>query len=275
MPRLRLLSHIAVLAAFAPFGLVLAGCESANPFAGAEDRSVLVALAENLGGPTPGQAARQAFDREDPDRRRRAIALLSSADWGGEDRYLAVYRLILTDPDPTVRAACVAALGRHGDAGDALLIANQFAADEAFLRWESAKALRQLHNPLVVPRLIAVLQTDEDPDTRMAAAEALGQYPRRDVFDALVSSLTEPEYGIAHAAHRSLETLTGHDAGQEPTDWHSWAALHTSPSDLFANARPYTYREYVEPPGLIDRAQFWRDHEAEAHRRPAGVNQES
>ncbi|MEM1446458.1 MAG: HEAT repeat domain-containing protein [Planctomycetota bacterium] len=270
----RPLSCATALAITASAGVGLIGCESANPFAGAEDRSVLVVLAENLGGPTPGQAARQAFDREDPDRRRRAISLLSLAEWGGEDRYLAVYRLILTDPDPTVRAACVAALGRHGDANDAPLISNQLSADEAFLRWEAAKALRQLHNPVVVPRLIATLQVDEDPDTRMAAAEALGQYPRRDVFDALVSSLTEPEYGIAHAARRSLGTLTGHDAGPEPNDWQSWAALQARPSDLFANARPYTYRQYVKPPGLIDRAQFWRDHDADARQRPAGVDQE-
>ncbi|MEM9754145.1 MAG: HEAT repeat domain-containing protein, partial [Planctomycetota bacterium] len=187
----------------------------------------------------------------------------------------AVYRLILTDPDPTVRAACAAALGRHGDAGDASLIANQLNADEAFLRWEAAKALRQLHNPVIVPRLIAALQTDEDPDTRMAAAEALGQYPRRDVFDALVSALTESEYGIAHAARQSLSTLTGHDAGDEPSDWQAWAATQAGTRELFANAQPYTYRQYVEPPGLLDRAQFWRDHDAEATQRPADLERES
>ncbi len=269
MPVPRLLPAVLLAA------LALPACKSANPFAGDDDPSVLVALAENLSGPTPAQAARDAFNREDPDRRRRAIALLGSAQWGGQPQYLAVYRLILTDPAPTVRAACAAALGRHGNADDALLVANELGGDEAFLRWEAAKALRQLHNPLVVPRLIATLQTDDDPDTRMAAAEALGQYPRRDVFDALVSALTNAEYGVAHAARRSLTTLTGNDAGPEPADWNAWASRRSGPQEIFANAQPYTYRRYVDPPGLLDRAKFWRDPDADAQQRPAGIERES
>ncbi|MEM8781687.1 MAG: HEAT repeat domain-containing protein [Planctomycetota bacterium] len=270
-PPLRIAVAAVVVAAF-----TLPACESTNPFAGPDDQSVLLTLVQGLSGPTPSQTARQVFDREDPDVRRRAIAMLSAAEWGGESEYLAVYRLILTDPDPTVRAACAAALGRHGEPGDALLVGNQLDAEEAFLRWEAAKALRRLHNPVAVPRLIETLQTDEDPDARMAAAEALGQYHRREVFDALVSALTEPEYGIAHAARGSLHTLTGHDAGSEPRDWRTFAA--ENPSDLFANARPYTYRGYIAPPGLLQRtwqkAAFWEEPESN-EQTPEGMESDS
>ncbi len=265
-------------------GLFLAGftlgpltaCES-SPFAGDDDTPLLVELTRNLAGPTPAQAGRDGFDRQDADKRRRAIALISSADWGGESEYLAVYRLILSDPDPTVRAACVAALGRHGQPDDAILIAPQLGADEADLRWETAKALRKLHHGVVVPRLIQTLQSDDDPDTRMAAAEALGQYRRRDVFDALVGALTSPDFGTAHAARRSLTLLTGADAGPEPADWQQLAnaKTRTNGDALFADAQPYTYREYVKPPGFLDKAQFWRDPEAEATKRPIGMESES
>ncbi len=267
---------IARLAVCAAVVTVLVGCDS-TPFANSDDDSpLLVDLARNLAGPTPQQAAREAFDREDPDKRRRAIALLSSAEWGGEPAYLSVYRLILSDPDPTVRAACASALGRHGTPDDALLVANLLADDHAPLRWEAAKALRALHQPLVTPKLIDGLLRDENADVRMAAAEALGQYPRRDVFDALVTSLTDSEFGVAHAARRSLTTLTGADLGPEPADWHQLANQKSAEGNtaLFTNARPYTYRQYVKPPGLFEKARFWEDPEAEANQQPAGLEDE-
>ncbi|MDH3585082.1 MAG: hypothetical protein OER86_12790, partial [Phycisphaerae bacterium] len=60
---------------------------------------------------TPAQVARDLFNMHDADRRRRAINLLSTAPFGGEPPYVKAYRELVTDPDRTVRAACLRALG--------------------------------------------------------------------------------------------------------------------------------------------------------------------
>jgi len=90
----------------------LGACQSANP------ATVVNDLLEGIQPEDPSDVARDAFDVYDADKRRRAINQLSTADWGGEPPYLKTYRLLLDDPDATVRAAAVSALGRHGTVND-------------------------------------------------------------------------------------------------------------------------------------------------------------
>ena len=95
------------------------------------------------------------------------------------------YRLLMDDPDATVRAACIKALGAHGTVDDALLIIPRLKDEAAFVRWQAAKSLQRIHHEQAVGPLLDAMKSDEDVDVRMAAADALGQYPRPAVFDAL------------------------------------------------------------------------------------------
>lgn len=243
-------------------GLVLlAGCT------GNDDTTVLQDLVGTVAPPTPTEAALDLFDVYDADKRRRAVALISASPFGGETPYLQAYRLLLgqtadgqtiaPDSDPTVRAAALAALGRHGQVSDALLIV-QFLNDESsFVRWQSAKALQKIHDPAVVVALMDAMAGDEDADVRQASAGALGQYPQPRVFHALIGALSDVNFGVVEASRDSLRQLTGMSFAQDPAVWMSWA--DENHGDLFTHGKPYRYEPYRKPPSLLDKAKFWSE----------------
>lgn len=251
------------------FGVVvpatLLGCTSKN---GDPDEHWLNALVRSLSGPTPGETARQAFNNYDADRRREAINRLADAPFAAEPAYLEAYRLLLQDPDPTVRAAAVKALGRHGGVDDAVLLAQRLQDESAYTRWAAATALRGIHNPRVVQPLLEALAKDSDPDVRLAAADALGQYPDRLVYESLVAALSDSDFSVVRAAHRSLTTLTGRDLGSEPGPWVQWA--QQEPRNLFDRQRPYTYRPYDKPRSFWDKCRFWKSR-PEIRQTPVGL----
>jgi len=215
-------------------------------------RSDIVATDADASPLPPGQltdaqlVVLTAGDPEAPaDLRREAYRTLSTSTAAGEPVYLDFYRATLADhrTDPTVATVCAAALAKYGQPADAPAIALLLDNDEPFVRWQAAVSLQRLHNPEVVPALVRAVAHDLDADTRQAAAEALGQYPRRDVYDALLTALDDRDYGVTLAARQTLERLTNHlDAGEDPRAWLDHANAH--PAALFDDAQPYTYSPY-------------------------------
>ena len=269
MPR----SPLAVPAALASLALagaaLLGGCASGDP-----DTTVLGDLLQDLAPPTPGQAARDAFNVYDPDRRRQSVALLAASPFGGEPPYLRTYRLLIDDPDATVRGAAVKALGAHGEVADADLIIPRLRDDSPFVRWEAAKALQRIHNPAAAQPLMDLLRTDADADARMAAADALGQYAQPAVFDTLVGALTDRNYGVVSAAVNALRTLTGHPGDADPATWITWSRDRRA--DLFAGQTAYAYQAYQKPPGLIRKVMpFTNDEQPAPRLSPVGLETRS
>lgn len=238
----------------------LGACRNTNP------STVVNDLLEGIQPEDPSDVARDAFNVYDADKRRRAINKLSTADWGGEPPYLKTYRLLLDDPDATVRAATVAALGRHGTVNDVPRLTARLGADPAkIVRWEAARALQRIHDERAIDPLITALGEDEDMDVRMAAALALGQYPRRRVFDALVGALNDDDFGVAHAAQQSLATLTGEDFGDRSEPWWQWAKGNEA---IFAGQQTYYYPAYKSRGFFAGRLAFWKEREGVAMKRP-------
>lgn len=205
--------------------------------------------------PTPAQAARDVFNPEDPDIRRKAVLVLSGARFGNESPYVQTYRTLLTDPDPTVRAAALRALGRHGEPTDAPAIAAQLKNPAKNVRWEAAVALQRLHHPPVVPALIQAMNQDDHPHVRQVCADALGQYAESRVLQALVGALNDRNFSVAWQASQSLELLTGRDFNLDGGRWLDW--LNQTPNP-FADRRPYLFTVFVRPPDLFDNLQFWK-----------------
>lgn len=220
--------------------------------------------------PSPSEAVTMMYNRADPDQRQKGIRWLSAASFGGEEEYVASYRLFVSDPEANVRAAAAKALGRHGTSDDAMLLSLLLKDEDALVRWQAADALRKIHNPRTVPDLVKLLDPDleDDGDTRTAAAMALGQYPDRVVFSRLVGALVDRDFAVVNAAHHSLTQLTGHDAGLDPRDWAQWSESQT---DLFANQKPYTYDGYQPTRGWFEYLTFWNNQD-QSNQTPRGLS---
>lgn len=225
---------------------------------------------QSLMPPSPSQVAREAFNVYDADLRRRSVSLLSSSHFGHEEPYLRMYRLLIDDQDPTVRAACAHALGLHGTTDDAPVLIALLRDDTGFVRWEAAKALQKIHHADAAVPLMNVLAHDLDTDVRIAAAQALGQYPTRPVFNALVGALTDHNFAVVQSAAESLSLLTGQDLGTDGGPWLDFSYAHSA--DLFTDRRQYTYMPYQEPPGKLDKIKFWDKPEPVLPQTPVGLN---
>jgi len=248
-------------------GLVVTSCVGCSP------DQVKQAM-PNLFPKTPRQAVLGAFNVYDADVRSASVKELAAAPFGGEAAYLRTYRLLIDDPDPTVRAACAHALGLHGEVEDANKLVLCLYDPVAFVRWEGAKALQKIHEPLAAKPLITAMADDSDPDVRMSAAVALGQYAEPRVFDALVGALEDPHHSVVVGARRSLKTLTGYDFGSDGEMWLTWSKQVGA--KLFEHQETYTWRPYQEPTGVTDKVKFWKKKpEAALPRVPTGLEDDA
>ncbi len=250
----------------APAALVLCAAAGCDTFS--QDIST---MGQGLIPPSPEQAARMMLDPHDPDNRRRGTVLISNAPFGGAAPYLAVYRdRVQFEQDPLVKAASISALGRFGQPEDAPMIAACLNPKENLqVRWEAAKALQRLHNPVVVPDLLATLRRDdEQSDVRVAAAIALGQYAQDNAFQGLVEAIDQPQLALNEAAAGSLRTLTGHDFGLDSEVWLHWYNGTRSP---FAGELEFRYPTFSRRKTFLETIAFWSPRTFEQPGIPVGM----
>lgn len=261
-PRLNT-ARLGVITAVLVSGLIT-GCDTI-----AQDFDLLT---RNLIPPTPTEAAEMMVDQHNPDQRRAGVTWIANSPFGGADPYLRQYRLMVEiERDPTVLAAAVRALARHGEPDDAALISPHLAHANQHVRWETARGLQRLHNPVVVSDLLAVLRNaQERSDVRIAAAHALGQYPQDRVFQALVGALDSRELAVNQTAEQSLATLTGRDLGNDPSDWLEWYGS-VAPRERFAEQREYRFTTYTRDETFFERIAFWQTTQFEQPAPPAGL----
>jgi len=237
----------------------------------------LADLGESLFPPTPSEAAAWMFDSFDAEKRRRGTSLIAAAPFGGAEVYVRAYADRLDqdhvdhEENPIVIAALLKALARHGSPEHAPTIAEYLVHPSQQVRWEAARGLQRIHNPAVVPLLLAVMRnSQEDRDVRTAAAIALGQYPEDRVFQILVSEngLDARELALNLAAEGSLQTLTGQDFGPDPRPWQNW---YRSTQQPFAGRIEYLYPTYSRDDTFCETIAFWSSNTWESPQQPAGL----
>ncbi len=248
------LASIARVAVAGSMLLVVNACDTIS--------SDLDAFTETFNPPTPAQAAAWAVDTTNPENQRRGIALLASAPWGGAQPYQQLYRLYVEEPtDPLVKSFALRAIGRHGDATDAPLVAKQLESPFRLVRLEAAKALQRLHDPTVAdPMWKKLVDQTEESEIRAELAVALGQYPTDAVFQALIAALDHRELAVNLAALDSLQTMTGQDFGLNQSAWIAWRAQSggtASAAAVFRTDERYLYPVFRRPKGVMDYILFW------------------
>ncbi len=228
------------------------------------------AFTEEFMPPTPTEAARLMIAPHDPDDRRRGTLLISNSPFGGGEPYLEIYRdMALHERDPLAKAVALAALGRHGVPDDAIIIAVSLDHENPQVKWAAAQALQRIHNAAVVSDLLDVLRRDEEQtDTRIAAAVAVGQYAQDRVFQGLVGALDDRELALNLAALTSLQTLTGEDFRLDARAWLAW---YNNTPEPFAGQREYLYPTYQRDETWLERLAFWSSTTFEQPAPPAGL----
>lgn len=246
-------------------GFILLGCDTLE--------SDLKSIGQAIKPTTPAEAARMMMDPYNSDNRREGTTLISNAPWGGVDIYLTAYRdKVLNEPDPIAKAVAIRALARWGDPEDAVRIMPHLTHENLQVRWEAAKGLQRLHNPVAVPELLKVLRNDQEhSDVRVAAAIALGQYPEDRVFHGLVAALDARELAVNTAAEQSLHTLTGQRFGMDSVQWLTWYNAVVSSGDVFAGRSEYLYPTYSRDDTFWEKLAFWTTRHWEQPAPPAGL----
>lgn len=240
----------AVVVSLGVAALLAGGCERNAQQAAAQSNSIFGLFAP----PKPIDAARDMVDPFDPDKRFRGTNLIANAPFGGEDVYLRIYEdQVANDPDLGVRAVAANALALHGGPEHAPMIAPLLAPEnDVLVRLEAARALQRLHNPGVVPALIAAAAPRTEPDARVRAEAcvALGQYAENRVLQALVAGVDDDALVVNTAARRSLFVLTGQDFGDDQRAWLTF--IRDTPN-------PFAQRgEYLYP--VFSRDKYWYEY---------------
>ena len=234
-------------------------------------------LAASIKPTSPTEAAKDMLDPYDADKRRTGTVLISNAPWGGTEVYVKAYRdMVLNERDPIVKATAIRALARWGTPEDAIIIAGHdganLTAESVQVRWEAAKGLQRLHNPVVVPYLLATMSRDsERTDVRVATASALAQYPEDRVFQGLVAALDARELAVNTTAELSLHTLTGESFGMDRSAWLLWYGQATKQGGAFAGQSDYFYPTYWREDTFWEKMAFWSSRHFEKPNQPAGL----
>lgn len=229
-----------ILVLFVMCAPALQACKGVGGGAAQNNNQQPTSLLSLISPPTPATAAAWAVDPYDADKRYRGTLMLANAPWGGEPVYIRLYEEALQDGVPNVRAAAIRGLALHGGPENVPMILPSLESDDRLLRWEAARALQRLHNPVAIPGLLRVLDEKNEPEpfVRSAAAVALGQYADPRAVEGLIAALADRDLGVNQAAQESLRTLTGQDFGFNIRAWLAW---RKSTEDLFAGRSRFEY----------------------------------
>lgn len=196
-------------------------------------------------GETPGKYARMMEDDQSGDHRREGILrLVADYDFARAEPYTKRYwQIAQGDRDVLVKVAAVRALNRSRDASVTPLAIRYLDDQSPLMRLEAAKALANVPDEKAIPSLTRHLAAQqevrleggrseivvENRDVRVACADALRNYPTKEVARTLVDALREREFEVSWQARKSLILMTGHDFRYDQAKWREFLANTDNP----------------------------------------------
>jgi len=188
-------------------------------------------------GHTPAAAVKKMEDPAFADTRRQGmIDLVTSWPYTKKAPYTTRYAQIAKDdPDYTVRAMAIRSLNISRDKLAVPVFIDALNDDNDLVRLEAVKALNNIPDEKAIPALLKILSgrresmfegrpesVDENHDVRIAAAEALRNYRKKDVARSLINMLDDRDFAIAWQSHESLLLITGVDLRFDEGAWLKW-----------------------------------------------------
>jgi hypothetical protein len=196
-------------------------------------------------GETPAKYAKMMEDDQSGDHRREGVLRLAADyDFARAEPYTKRYwQIAQGDPDVLVRLAAVRALDRSRDPSVTPLAIRYLDDQSPLMRLEAAKALANVPDEKAIPGLtrhIAAQQevrgeggrpeaVPESRDVRVACADALRNFPNKEVARTLVDALREREFEVSWQARKSLILMTGHDFKYDQAKWREYLAGTDNP----------------------------------------------
>jgi hypothetical protein len=194
---------------------------------------------------TPGKYARMMEDDQSADQRRAGILrLVADYDFARKDPYTRRYwQIAQGDRNDLVRVAAIRALDRSRKSTVTPIAINALDDPNPLLRLEAAKALANVPDEKAVPALMKHMNpiidirgeggrpeaVQESRDVRVACADALRNFPTRDVTTALVDVLGDKDFEVSWQARKSLVLLTGHDFKYDQNAWRDYFVKSGNP----------------------------------------------
>ena len=194
----------------------------------------IYSAASRSSGDTPLKSARAMDNPDYPDVRIQGInGLVTRYEFAHHPPYTIRYaELAERDPDYLVRATAIRALNISRDPTATPIFISALEDEHEPIRLEACKALNNVPDERAIPGLMRRLEghrdaiveghpqeVEEDPDVRIAAAQALRRYPKLEVATALVGYLNERNFAVAWQSHRSLEQMTHADWNYDEAAW--------------------------------------------------------
>lgn len=165
----------------------------------------------SCGGPSPDPQSADAYERY--------LGVVELGDAPTPENIQLVLKR-LNDSSPLVREGCLIALRKFGKPELSIQAAERVEDSHPFVRQRAIEVSAAFVSEAALPKIKEALREDPDTAVKRTAARALRQYGnRRDVIEALVDALADPEAGVAYNAYLSLTALTGETLPQEKAAW--------------------------------------------------------
>jgi HEAT repeat protein len=90
------------------------------------------------------------------------------------------------------------------------------------VRVAACRALGQIPAPEAQAALLEALNSDTDIDVRLAAADALKNFPNRQTIDGLAVALDDRDPALQYRAMQTLSEVTGQSLGNSVAAWRQY-----------------------------------------------------
>jgi hypothetical protein len=145
-----------------------------------------------------------------------------------EQAALALSDIIFRDKVLLMRLHAVKLLGQLNSPTAVETLAKASKDNDKEIRLAAITAWKKVSPDSAVPQLQEIIGSDTDIDVRLAATEALGNFPGRSSVEALSLSLNDRDPALQVRAAESLQRVTGEPLGRNIVAWQQYVGNNVS-----------------------------------------------